>query len=157
MGDRLDEVLIFELDGARYGLPSRSVRQIVRAVLPAPLPGLGRGAAIEGLIDLHGEVIPLFDVRGRFGLPARPLAPSDHLVILDLRARTVAVRVDAVLGFEATPLAGVLGLTGPFPHVAGVLRLPDGLVLLQDLEQFLTRTEELALEAALASRSDASA
>lgn len=150
-----DEVLIFELDGARYGLPAHCVRQIVRAVLPTPLPGLGHGAALEGLIDLHGEVVPLFDVRARFGLPARQLRPGDQLVVLELRSRTVALRADAVLGLESideTLRAEVAGLTGPFPHLAGVLRLGDGLVLLQDLEQFLTRTEELALDAALANR-----
>lgn len=149
-GASVDEVLMFELDGARYGLPASLVRKIVRAVQPAPVPGLSPGAALEGLVDLHGEVVPLFDLRAAFGLPARPVAASDHLVVLDLAARAVVVRADAVLGLlavEASALAEARGLTGPLPYLAGVLRLPDGLVLLADPERFLTGAEELALRA----------
>jgi purine-binding chemotaxis protein CheW len=142
--------LLFELDGQRYGVAAGAVREITWAVatlsVPASLPH------VEGALDYRGEIVAALDVRRRFGLPVRPVALTDHLILADSGRRTVALRVDLaaevleIADGDVSPVTGTLPGVGP---VAGVARTSAGLVLIHDLESFLTETEERELARAL--------
>ena len=142
--------LLFELDGQRYGLAAAAVREITWAVatvnVPASLPH------VEGALDYRGEIVAALDVRRRFGLPTRPIALADHLIVAAAGGRTVALRVDRavevaeIAAGDVTPVSGTLPGVGP---VAGIARSADGLVLIHDLETFLTDAEERELALAL--------
>ncbi len=95
MDQRRPEILVFEVDGRRYGLPAAEVRELARAVTIVPLPS--PTALVEGIIDVRGEAVPVLDLRARLGLPARGVEPSDHLIIARAAGRTVALRVDRAL------------------------------------------------------------
>jgi purine-binding chemotaxis protein CheW len=145
------EVLLFTLEGQRYALPLQDVRELVRAVRLTPLPRAP--AVVEGLLDLRGELLPVLDMRRRFRLPARPLSASDHLVVAQAGARSIALRVDRAEGLLALEPGQHDETPGALPgvgYVAGALKLPDGLVLLHDLRTFLSEAEALTLEEALA-------
>lgn len=145
------ELLVFELAGLRYALELHTVREVARAVLIAPLPDAP--PVIEGLIEVRGELVPVYDLRLRFGLEARPLSPEERLVIAWTGARLVAFRCEATGWVERVPptrVASREAVHGAGRHVAGVARLPDGLVLIQDLEQFLDDAEAARLDDALA-------
>src|SRR5205085_8492167 len=86
------DVLVFEVAGRRFGLPAAVVREVLRAVALTPLPKAP--AVVEGLVNVRGTLVPVLDVRGRFGLPAKPLAPTDHLIVARAGGRLVALRVD---------------------------------------------------------------
>src|SRR5262249_18625738 len=72
-GEPLD-VVVFEVHGRQYALPAGQVRELVRAVALVPLPGAP--AVVEGVFNLRGKVVPVLDIRGRFGLPPRALDPA---------------------------------------------------------------------------------
>src|ERR1700694_3359288 len=91
-GPRTREILVFEVGGQRYGLPTVDVRELVRAVTITPLPNAP--AVIEGVVNVRGRVLPVLDVRARFRLPAKPLDPSDHFIVASAGARGVILRVD---------------------------------------------------------------
>lgn len=144
------EILLFELAGERFALPSADVREVVRAVTIAPLPKAP--AVVEGLIDLRGRVVPVLDLRARFGIAAKPLEPSDHLIIAAAAARLVAIRVDraiALVWVEDGHLQTPETIAPHIEHVAGVAQLPDGLALIHDLCTFLTAAEASTLDEAL--------
>ncbi len=84
---------MFELDGARFGVPERDVVAISRAVLIAPLPRAP--AIVEGVVDLHGAIVPVLDVRARFGLPPLALSASDHFVFVRAAAMAAPSRAPA--------------------------------------------------------------
>jgi purine-binding chemotaxis protein CheW len=136
------EFLIFDLEGVRYGLPVAEVREIVRAVLPVPLPGAPR--VIEGVINLRGTVVPVIDLRRSFRLPERSIEPSDHLVIARAAGRLVALRVDRV-----TDLARVAPPDVQDVAAARIAKLPGDLVVIQDLGALLSEAESSALDRAL--------
>jgi purine-binding chemotaxis protein CheW len=145
------EVLVFELGAQRYALRAPDVREITRAVTVAPLPRAP--AVVEGVINVRGTVVPVLDIRARFGLPARLAEHTDHLLLAWANERLVALRVDRAASLvklapsdveSPTHLAAGLGL------LAGVAKLPDGLVLIHDLSAFLTQAEAIALDDALA-------
>jgi purine-binding chemotaxis protein CheW len=147
---RAREVLVFELGDQAYGLPTADVRELVRAVAITPLPGAP--AVIEGVVDVRGLVLPVLDVRARFGLPAKPLDPSDHFIVASAGPRGVILHVDRATHLALVDEALVQGpqTLGPSAtHVAGVAKLDAGLLLIHDLTTFLSAAEAASLEEAL--------
>jgi purine-binding chemotaxis protein CheW len=149
-GARTREVLVFEVGGQRYGLPTVDVRELVRAVAITPLPNAP--AVIEGVVNVRGRVLPVLDVRARFRLPAKPLDPSDHFIVASAGSRGVILRVDRATHLALIDEASVQPpqTLGPSAtYVAGVAKLDDGMVLIHDLTTFLSAAEAASLEEAL--------
>jgi purine-binding chemotaxis protein CheW len=144
------EVLVFEVGGQRYALPTADVRELVRAVAITPLPGAP--AVIEGVVDVRGCVLAVLDVRARFRLPPKALDPSDHFIVASAGPRGVILRVDrathlALVDEASVQLPETLGPGAAY--LAGVARLEDGLVLIHDLTTFLSAAEAASLDEAL--------
>jgi purine-binding chemotaxis protein CheW len=145
------EVLVFEVGGQRYGLPSADVRELVRAVAITPLPRAPE--VIEGVVNVRGRVLPVLDIRARFRLPRRALDPSDHFIVASAGARGVILGVA-----RPTHLALVDESTiqpretlGPgVTQVSGIATVEGGMVLIHDLATFLTAAEAMALDDASA-------
>jgi purine-binding chemotaxis protein CheW len=145
------EILLFTLESQRYALPLDDVRELVRAVRLTPLPQAP--SIVEGLFNLRGELVPVLDMRRRFRWPARPVLSSDHFIITQAGPRTLALRVDRAEGLLSLDVGALDTTPRELPgvgYVAGVLKLPDGLVLVHDLRTFLSQAETLELEDALA-------
>ena len=141
----------FELSGSHFALTSTVVREIVRAVSIAPLPKAP--PIIEGVINVRGTLVPVLDIRQRFGLAAAPLTPSDHLILAQAGKRPVAIRVTQATGLVAVPEEDIVAPSGTVPGaemVAGIARLPDGVLVIHDLERFLSLDEGVATAVALA-------
>ena len=142
--------VLFALDSGRYALPLHSIDRIVRAAEYTPLPNAP--AAVLGAIDVAGNILPVFNLRNRFNLAERPVTPADQFIIARTARRPVVLAVDAALGVIEEPSQGAIDsarLAPGLPHIRGVLSLPDGLVLIQDLERFLSPDESTALDAAI--------
>ena len=78
---------------------------------------------------------------------------SDRLIIAITSRRTVALLADAVMGVVELGAQQVVATEEVLPgveYVEGVLKLPDGLVLIHDLDSFLSLDEESTLNAAMA-------
>ncbi|MEX2495460.1 MAG: chemotaxis protein CheW [Woeseia sp.] len=145
-----DLVSVFELDLQRFGLPLHSTREFLRAVSIVSLPKAPE--VIEGIIDVRGEVLPVLDIRKRFGLPEKPLHPRDHFVVGIAGHRNVALRVDRLNGLYDIPKTAITdssAISSRVEHISGVARLADGLILIHDLDTFLSRSESADLDRAL--------
>lgn len=124
---------------------------MIRAAAPTILPKAP--AIVLGVLDLQGEVIPLFDVRSRFGLPRREIRPEDQFVIARARGLTVGLVVDTTEGvFPEDPKESVSPerVVPGLEKVRGITRIGEGLVLIHDLGTFLSLEEEASLRDALA-------
>jgi purine-binding chemotaxis protein CheW len=145
-------LLLLTVHCQRYALPLPAVRRVVRMVAITPLPRAP--AIVLGLVNVHGDIVPVLDIRSRFGLPARPVRMTDQLVIAQTARRTVAIAADTVNGVIERPVAAVTPAMAILPgleYVAGVTAFADGLVLIHDLDTFLSLDEEAALDQSLAS------
>ena len=144
------EVLVFEVGGQKYALPTADVRELVRAVAITPLPGAP--GIIEGVVDVRGSVLPVLDVRARFQLPPKALDPSDHFIVASAGPRGVILRVDRATHLALVDEAQIQPTEALGPaaaYVAGVAKLEDGLVLIHDLATFLSAAEGASLDDAL--------
>lgn len=146
----MPSIVIFTLAGHRYALKLAAVERVVRAVEFVTLPGAP--AIVLGVINVQGRVVPLFDVRSRFGLPVRGLALSDQIIIARAGQRCVALVADFVAGVSVYSDESLIPTTDILAGnrlIDGVVILPDGLVLIHDLEAFLSAEEQSALDEAM--------
>ena len=144
------EVLVFELGGQRYGLPTVDVRELVRAVTITRLPNAP--AFIEGVVNVRGRILPVLDVRARFHLPPKPLDPADHFIVASAGPRGVILRVDRAMHLalvDESSVQSAQDLGSSATYVAGVAKLDGGLVLIHELTTFLSAAEATSLDAAL--------
>src|SRR5258708_14912689 len=120
--------VVFGLDTGRYAISLAAVDRIVRAVHVTPLP-LAPGIVL-GAINVAGCVLPVLDIRRRFGLPERNINLTDHFLIARTAQRRVVLVIDAAQGVLEHPAAAVIDVEGVAPALArirGVIRLADRL------------------------------
>ncbi|MCF8118545.1 MAG: chemotaxis protein CheW [Desulfarculaceae bacterium] len=128
-----DSYVSFRLDRELFALPLDRVERALRMVAPVPLPEAPPW--IAGVINMHGQVLPVLDLGQLFGRPPRPPHPDQRLLVVSQAPRVVALQVDAVESVvEATPgeleppsghLAGSRGLAGVFEHREELVLLVD--------------------------------
>ena len=144
------QVVVFVLDGQRYAFPLATVQQVLPMVAPAPLPEAP--AIALGVINLHGLIVPMLDLRRRLGLPPREYGPADRLVVARSSRRLLAIPVDEALGVTEVMMDSIVPPEAILPgigRVAGVAPLADGLLFIHDLDSFLSLDEEQGLTSAL--------
>lgn len=143
------QLVVFCLEGQRHALRHDAVERATPAAEVTPLPGAP--AAVLGVIDVGGRILPVFSLRRHLGLPDRALRLSDVFLIARTARRPVALLVDEVEAVRPAPAATVDAATiAPgLGTVQGLVRLDDGLLLIHDLERFLSREDERILDAAM--------
>jgi purine-binding chemotaxis protein CheW len=137
------DVLIFEIAGQRHGLLSADIVELLPAL--SILPITGNASGMNGVINLRGTIVPVVEVRRSLGLPARPLALSDHFIVvrngdvqrvLHVDHATELVRLDAsALGEVETQVFGRTQTTR-------VAKLRDGMVVIHAVSDLLAGTDE---------------
>jgi purine-binding chemotaxis protein CheW len=135
------EFLTFRLGGEHYGIPILAVQEI--RGYDAPTAIANAPAFIKGVINLRGVIVPVLDLRLRFGLAA-PCDATTVVIVLGVAQRVVGVVVDAVC--DVVPLAP--SAIQPPPEFAstvletryltGLATVDDGLVILLDIENLMT-------------------
>jgi purine-binding chemotaxis protein CheW len=142
--------VVFTLDNQKFALPLASVEKITRAAAVRPLPKASE--MVLGVINVQGRIIPVLDLRVRFGIPTRPIDVTDHLIIARTAARTVAILVDTVqdiLESDREHITDQSAILDRMEYIEGVLRLQDGMVLINDIEHMLSVDEAETLDLAL--------
>ncbi|MPZ47146.1 MAG: chemotaxis protein CheW [Betaproteobacteria bacterium] len=146
----MPQIMVFRLDDLRLGLSLSSVERVVRSAWVEPLPAAPR--AIVGVVDIGGRVLPVIDLRHCFARARRRIEPGDCFVLAHTGRRGVVLQLDAVDGlatYEADAAVQAGSIVPGLTHVAGVVKLDDGLVLIEDLGQLLSLDDERLLEEAL--------
>lgn len=147
-------LLVVLLAQHQYGVSLDHVTRVVHAVQPTHLPGAPD--VILGVINHHGNIVPILNLRKRFGLPDKPLALSDRFVLTTSQGRTVALLVDDVKGLIQRPIAELAALDKSvisLQAVTGALQTSEGLVLIYSLNSSLTDEEKQQLDSAIARHS----
>jgi purine-binding chemotaxis protein CheW len=147
---KTDQIVVFTLDDLSYALPLPAVLRVIHVVEIRHLPKAPE--IIAGIINVGGRIIPVVDIRKRLGLGAREIDINDRLIITDTGKREVAILVDSVTGItDLKPRQMEIAReTLAFAeHILGVAKVDDGLILIYNLERFLSLDEEKGLEKSL--------
>ena len=145
-----NQLLVFTLDGYRYALYLSAVERVFRAVEITPMPKAPE--VVLGIVNVHGRIVPVVNLRRRFRLLEREIDPSNQLILARTSIRPVALLADSVDGviecLEQDVISAQRLLPG-FKYVEGVVKLEDGMVLIHDLDTFLSLDEAKGLGKAL--------
>jgi purine-binding chemotaxis protein CheW len=145
-----EQVVVLELAGEAYGVEIGRVEEIIRMQAITRIPN--GPAFIEGVTNLRGRVIPVLDLRKRFGLPATEQTRRSRIVVGELGQHTVGLVVDGVsevllVSADAVEPPSTLVTTADSAFLRGVAKLGERLILLLDLSRILTRAEQEDLAA----------
>ena len=132
-------ILTFMLGGERFGIPLAEAREVARPGPVTPVPGLP--PVLLGAVNLHGEIVPVADLRPLLNLPPGRAAPAAGLVVVGRGGERVALHVDAIGDmFEVATSVAAASAAGLV--VAQTLRPAGGLVSLLDVGRILAALQD---------------
>lgn len=145
------QLVVFQLGAELYGVEIARVHEIIRLVTITRVPR--SPSFVEGVINLRGRIIPVVDLRRRFGLAIAAHTRATRIVVVELGDQVIGMVVDGVSevlsvqdSIVEPPSPVVAGIDSEY--LRGIAKLPDRLVILLDLDRILAREERRALEAA---------
>jgi len=143
------QIVTFRLGEDLFAADIFSVERVLRHQAPTPVPNLPEW--VEGVIEYHGRVVPVIDLRRRFELPPRAAAAETRILVFNSGGEWIAAVVDAVLEVAAVSDADLApppplfrGLAGEY--LRGIARRNGRLVIFLDVARLLSTTERLALQ-----------
>jgi purine-binding chemotaxis protein CheW len=142
----------FVVGDVHYALDIRRVREILNPLPITPLPHTP--AEVAGVADHRGEVVPLIDLRARFGLPRADVARGTKWILVRAGARTVGLIVDGVTevfgtgGEDLRPTPEVGGRRD-VRGIAGVATHAGRLTFVLESARFIEIADSLAAAGAL--------
>jgi len=112
----------------QFAVDIMRIREILVPQKLSPLPGTSD--LLEGVINLRGTVIPVMNMRKRFGMPAMEEVPSGKLLVVSLVGQLLALAVDDVMEVISVPVSEI---KPPIQNVSGVgMEFLLGVCLSQD-------------------------
>lgn len=143
------EVLVLELQGETFAIDAHRVREILDMVPVTEVPG--SRPFVNGLINVRGKIVPLADLRMKFGMATPPPTIDTRIVVIetDVEGEPTSVGLLADRVLEVTELAAAaieetprIGLRWRSEYVQGIGKRGADLIILIDLENILASTTE---------------
>ncbi|NUQ70525.1 MAG: chemotaxis protein CheW [Chthonomonadales bacterium] len=138
------QLVSFSLANELYGIEITKVREIILITEITRIPQTPH--YVKGLINLRSTVIPVVDLRAKFGLPESPFTDESRIMVLQAVGKTIGIIVDAVsevLRIKqdqiAPPPPTVAGLGREY--LTGLVKLEKQLLILLDIDKTLDHDE----------------
>ncbi|HOV98531.1 MAG TPA: chemotaxis protein CheW [Bacteroidota bacterium] len=139
--DEILQLVSFNIGEEEFGVDILKVQEINRMLNVTRVPNAPE--YVEGVINLRGKVIPVVDLRKRFGLPPKEHDKNTRIIVIELSGKTVGFVVDSVKEVLRIPKS----VTEPPPalatninadYITAVGKLDDRLLTLLDMERVLS-------------------
>lgn len=147
----LSQIVSFRLADEEYGLDIMGVQEIILMGEITEIPEVPD--YVRGLINLRGKVIPIVDLRKRFGLAAGESTEHTRIIVFNSGGNTFGIVVDAVnevLRLEAEqivpPPKGVIGIDSTY--IKGLVKMDARIMILLDAEGIMSITDQAAISTA---------
>jgi purine-binding chemotaxis protein CheW len=144
------QLVVFELANEFYGINIAVVESIIKMQAITQLPQTP--TYLKGVTNLRGTVLPVIDLRNRFGLDAQKDTRQTRIIIVTMGNIKVGMMVDGVsevlrISDELIePLPPMINSVNSI-FLKGIARLEDRLIILLDVEKVLDLNEQKSLEA----------
>ena len=143
------QVVGFRIGNETFGVRIASVREIVRVPDITSVPSAPD--TVEGVINLRGKIIPVMDLRKRFGHGGIQPDKKNRILVVELENKLIGLIVNAASEVLKIPPSeieapGSVFAEGESSYVTGVGKLKDRLIILLDITKLLQRQEFKRLE-----------
>jgi purine-binding chemotaxis protein CheW len=145
------QIVGFRIGNETYGVRIGSVREIVRVPEITAVPSAPD--SIEGVINLRGKIIPVMDLRKRFGLTEITTDKKNRILVVEVDNKLLGLIVNSASEVLKIPPSeieapGSVFADGESGYVTGVGKLKGRLIILLDISKLLHRPELKRLEEA---------
>jgi purine-binding chemotaxis protein CheW len=152
--DGTHQFLTFALGQEEYGVEILKIQEIKGFSAITPLPNAP--AYVKGVLNLRGTIVPIIDLRKRFGMPEEAYTAFTVIVVVQVHGKITGFVVDAVsdvLTVAATDIQPTPDLHGQVDttFLTGLAKAGEKLVILLDIDKVLTAAERVAAAEAAAS------
>lgn len=137
--------ILFELAGTTYGLASQVVQhmEMIERVTPVP----NAPPYVDGIVFSRGQVVPLINLRARFGFERIPIDLRTRLIVVRVGSRTVGLVVDSAREFVRIPTESIQSPPAGIDqagaqYLAGIAILGERLVLILDIALLLQKEDD---------------
>jgi|SRR3972149_2660032 len=143
------QLVSFNLGNEEYAVDILKVQEINRMVEITSIPNAP--SYVEGVINLRGKVIPVINLRKRFGLDSKEIDSHSRIMVVDV-GTTIGLIVDSVSEVLRLPSDTVeppppmTAGSGSAEYIKGVGKLADRLLILLDIEKLLGNGAQVLLE-----------
>ena len=142
-------LVTFRLGTHLFAADIQAVQRVLRYEVPRALPDMPEW--MEGVVDYLGTMVPVVDMRRRFGLPASAPGPQARLMVCTAPGGLAAMLVDAVLDVKPVQMSDVMDPPELFRGLAseylkGLTRRDGQLVVVLDVEVLLTSQAPLRFQ-----------
>ena len=142
------QLVVFDLDTEAYGVDIGAVREIIRLLQITRVPRAPE--FIEGVVNLRGKVIPVLDLRTRFGMPRADRTEENRIVVVDVGGRDIGMVVDAVTEVSRIPASSIeppsaVITTEDSGYITGIVKSDEKLIILLDIGRVITDREATQL------------
>jgi purine-binding chemotaxis protein CheW len=151
MADKEGKYLTFSMAGEEYGIGILKVKEIIGML---PITSVPRTPAfVKGVINLRGKVIPVVDLRLKFGMEEIAYAERTCIIVVEIRSQGASVligivvdSVSEVLNIKGTDIeeTPTFGARLDTDHILGMAKMNGGVKILLDIDKVLG-AEEMAL------------
>ena len=144
-----NQLVVFDLADEHYGVNIATVESIIKLQSITAMPHAP--SFVRGVTNLRGVVLPVIDLRKRFGLPAAEEDKDTRIVVVEMNGETVGMVVDAVsevlnVSDEDIEPPPSLVTTADSVFITGIAKIGERLVILLDLSQVLNTEEQADLQ-----------
>lgn len=145
-----NQLVVFKLANEHYGVDIARVESIIKMQAITAVPHAPR--FVEGVTNLRGTVLPVVDMRRRFGLPAEEDTKDTRIIVVEIEGITVGMIVDAVYEVMRVPVEDIeppapMITTVDSAFIVGIAKVENRLIILLDLAKVLTIQEQSELKA----------
>lgn len=145
-----NQLVVFKLANEHYGVDIAAVEGIIKMQTITAVPHAPR--FVEGVTNLRGTVLPVVDMRRRFGLPADEETKDTRIIVVEMEGITVGMIVDAVQEVMHVPVEDIeppapMITTVDSAFITGIAKVENRLIILLDLAKVLTLQEQTDLKA----------
>jgi len=146
------QIVGFRIGDETYGVRISAVREIVRVPAITAVPNAPD--YIEGVINLRGKIIPVMDLRKRFGINNVEPNKKNRILVVELENKVLGLIVNSASEVLKIPpsdieMPNTMFQEGEVSYVTGVGKLHGRLVILLDIGKLLQRGELRRLEQAV--------
>ena len=136
--------LTFALGAEEYGLPVLKVREIIKLMDITQVPQVP--AHVRGVINLRGKVIPVIDLRAKFGLPPQDATERTCIVVVDVALSNATVMLGIVVDAVSEVLNVAAAEIDPTPefgdrvttdYLLGLAKVKSTVKMLLNLDRVL--------------------
>lgn len=139
------QLVSFVIESEEFGVDILKVQEIIRTVDITRVPKSPE--FVEGVINLRGKIVPVIDLRKRFGMPRKEMDNETRIIVVELVDKVVGFLVDKVkevIRVEKSVIEPPPELTTNINsnYITGVAKLQDRLLILLDLNKVLSSDEQ---------------